>query len=105
MIISEKKKRHNSIPFDPKAALFVANRFDLVTEESREKVKEHILATLAKCYPEFDTNNTVFFSTKSAKRDISANPEYINDNYKELLQKLSGLHSYAMERRLHVYYK
>ncbi|XP_052780092.1 uncharacterized protein LOC128217184 isoform X2 [Mya arenaria] len=105
LIIEAKKKRENSIPFDPKAALFVANRFDALPEESRTSVKEHILEKLKGCYPQFEDSSTIFFSTKNAQRDVTAHPDYINDNYKELLQGFSRLYSYVLERRLRAYYK
>lgn len=85
--------------------MFVANRFDAVPQESREKVKSHILKQLGKFWPQFDESMTVFFSTKKAQSDIDANPEYVNAEYKALLEALGSLFSTAIDRRIRSSYK
>ena len=103
--MKEQKKGNKAFPFDPKATLFVANRFDNVAEGDRENVKKHILEKLSASWPQFDKSMVVFFSTMLAQRDINAHPHYINDNYRQLLQQFSDLYFYAMDRRLSVAYK
>ncbi|XP_045166450.2 uncharacterized protein LOC123529920 isoform X2 [Mercenaria mercenaria] len=105
MIIEQQKKNSKALKFDPKAALFLANRFDAVPEESREKVKKHILGQLGKYWPEFEESMAVFFSTKKALRDVDAHPDYINEEYKTLLTGISNLFSLAMDRRIRSSYK
>lgn len=105
LVISEQKKNNKAFPFDPKATIFVANRFDNIPVKDREAVKNHILEKLSASWPQFEESMTVFFSTKLAQRDITAHPHYINDNYRQLLQLFSGLYFYAMDRRLRVSYK
>lgn len=105
MIIEQQKNNSKALKFNPKAALFLANRFDAVEESSREKVKSHILSQLGKYWPEFDESMTVFFSTKTALRDVAAHPDYVNDDYKKLLNSLSNLFSLAVDRRIRASYK
>lgn len=105
LVIKEQKRQTKAFPFDPKATIFIANRFDAVPEESREDVKKFILQKLGASWPMFNESMTVFFSTKKAQRDISAHPDYINENYRQLLQTFSNLYFYVMERRLRIAYK
>lgn len=104
MVIEQQKNKH-AFKFDPKAALFLANRFDAVPEDDREKVKSHILSQLGKSWPELEESMVVFFSTKIAKRDVDANPDYINAGYKILLEAISNLFSVALDRRIRTTYK
>ncbi|XP_052251008.1 uncharacterized protein LOC127858131 isoform X2 [Dreissena polymorpha] len=105
LVMQEQKKNDKALPFDPKAALFVANRFDAVEESAKETVKDHITSKLKSCYPQFDDSKIVFFSAHNAKRDVTAHPDYISDNFRTLLDSLSRLYSYVTERRLRIYYK
>lgn len=100
MIIQQQKGNKESLKFDPKAALFLANRFDAIAPEDRENVKSHILAQLGKSWPEFDESLVVFFSTKNARRDVDAHPDYINAKYKTVLEAISNLFSVALDRRI-----
>lgn len=105
LIIGEQNNGTKAYPFDPKAAIFIANRFDAVPQDSKRVVKEHIIAQLSASWPQYDPSMTVFFSTKLALRDVSAHPDYINDNYRELLHAFSKLYFYVMDRRLRTAYK
>ena len=105
MIIEQQKKSKTGLKFDPKAALFVCNRFDAVPEKERDDVKKDILKKLGKCWPEFDSNNVVFMSTKKALRDVEAHQDYINDEFKALLDGIKKLFCIAMDRRIRASYK
>ncbi|KAL4226200.1 hypothetical protein ACF0H5_014186 [Mactra antiquata] len=105
LIIEQQNKSTSGIPFDPHCALFIANRFDAVPAESRDKVKEHILVQLGKFWPQFEDSMTVFFSTKKSQKDVDANPDYVNDDYKAVLEALSNLFSKSIDRRIRASYK
>ncbi|XP_052780399.1 uncharacterized protein LOC128217341 isoform X2 [Mya arenaria] len=105
VIIQERKKKVHSIPFDPQSALFVANRFDRVQIEYQAEVKTHITAKLKGCYPQFDSTRLVFFSTLHAKRDVDADESYINEHFKELLLKISTLHSHVLDTKIRFHYR
>ena len=105
MIIEQQNKNKNGLKFDPKAALFVCNRWDAVPESERDIVQKDILAKLGKCWPEFDTSNVVFMSTRNAVRDIDAHQDYINDEFKALLDGIKKLFGIAMDRRIRASYK
>ena len=105
MIIEQQKKKNNGLKFDPKSALFVCNRFDMIPENARNDVKERILEKLGKCWPDFDESSAVFMSTLKAKRDVDAHPDYINDDFKGLLEGVKKLFDVAMDRRIRSSYK
>ncbi|XP_060586723.1 uncharacterized protein LOC132742365 [Ruditapes philippinarum] len=100
MIIEQQKNDSKALKFNPNDALILANKFDAVQEEDREKVKRNILDQLGKYWPEFDESMTVFFSTKTALRDVAVHPGFVNDDYKTLLLSISNLFSLAMDRRI-----
>ncbi|XP_045165820.2 uncharacterized protein LOC123529516 isoform X2 [Mercenaria mercenaria] len=91
-------RRH--IKFDPKSALFVCNRVDLVCKNELEKVKKNAKDKLSKCWPNFDESQVIFFSTEKAMRDVNTDRDYINDNYKQFLDSLKNLFISAMEKRI-----
>ncbi|KAH3777653.1 uncharacterized protein LOC127844925 isoform X2 [Dreissena polymorpha] len=95
--------RHTT--FDPKSALFVCNRVDLVSKDELEKVKKNAIEKLSACWPSFDESQVVFFSTEKALRDVQADTDYINDNYKQLLDALKDLFISALEKRVKSSYK
>lgn len=105
MIIEQQKKSKSCLKFDPKAALFVCNRFYAIPEKDRQDVKERILDKLGKCWPDFDKSNALYMSTKNAIRDVQAHPDYINDEFKALLDGLKKLYGTAMDRRIRSSYK
>lgn len=105
MIIDQQKKNKNGLKFDPKAALFICNRFDAIPEKDRPAVEERIYEQLGKCWPEFDESNVVCMSTLNAMRDVEAHPDYINDDFKAQLEGLKKLYGTALDRRIRSSYK
>lgn len=104
-IIKEQQKDTKAFPFDPKATIFVPNRFDAVPMDAKENVKKHIVEKLSNAWPMFDESMVVFFSTKNAHKDILVHPDYVNENYRHLLQKFRDLVCYVMDRHLRDTYK
>ena len=91
--------------FDPKAALFVCNRFDLVEKSAQRQVRENAVKKLSECWPNFDENQVIFFSAEKAKRDFDVDPDYINNNYKFFLESVRDLFVTVIDRRIQVSYK
>ncbi|KAH3777665.1 hypothetical protein DPMN_179113 [Dreissena polymorpha] len=60
---------------------------------------------LSACWPSFDESQVVLFSTEKALRDVQADTDYINDNYKQLLDALKDLFIFALEKRVKSSYK
>ncbi|KAK3610636.1 hypothetical protein CHS0354_009100 [Potamilus streckersoni] len=109
-IVLEHHKVDNSIDSetmkcDPKSAIFVCNRFDLVKEDEREMVRQHVISQLSKCWPDLHPSQVIFFSTMKVQDDIEADPEYINDNYILLMETLKKLYVHALENKIKSTYR
>ena len=94
-----------SVQFNPKAALFICNRFDLVDKSAQNAVRENAINKLSQCWPNFDENQVIFFSTEKAKRDFEVDPDYINDNFKQFLECVRDLFITMVDRRIQVCYR
>ncbi|KAL4226199.1 hypothetical protein ACF0H5_014185 [Mactra antiquata] len=105
LIIKSQKSSNDVIKFNPKAALFVCNRWDMVPPESKQSVRENALKQLHKAWPEFDPANTVFFSTAHALRELRINEGYITDEYVALLHGLHKLIEISLDKRLKASYR
>ncbi|WAR25726.1 STE20-like protein [Mya arenaria] len=91
--------------FDPKSALFVCNRVDLVQKSEVEKVKQNAIDKLSACWPCFDESQVLFLSTERARQDVQADKDYINDHFRRLLDSLKELYISALEKRIKQSYK
>ncbi|KAL4226499.1 hypothetical protein ACF0H5_014484 [Mactra antiquata] len=98
-------QKRNSLHFDPKSALFVCNRVDLVGKNEVERVKRNAIDKLQECWPCLDESQVVFFSTQKAQRDIKVDTHYVSDNYKQFLEGLRSLYITSVERRIKQSYK
>ena len=105
LIIKSQKNSSDIIKFDPNAALFVCNRWDMVPAESRKHVRASAIKQLGKCWPEFDSNNVVFFSSKKAERETKINPGYITDEYVALLYGINKLVEVSLDKRIKASYR
>lgn len=91
--------------FDPKAAIFVCNRYDLIAECDKDAIKKNALVKLSSCWPSFDPSQVVFFSTTKAKIAFAADSFYINDSYKVLLDRLKGMFICIINNRVHTLFR
>ena len=103
--MNNRKRTRTALNLIRNQPFFVCNRFDAIPERERSDVKERILEKLGKCWPDFDESSVVFMSTKNALRDIEAHPDYINDDFKALLDGLKKLFGISMDRRIRSSYK
>ncbi|KAL3853541.1 hypothetical protein ACJMK2_017076 [Sinanodonta woodiana] len=106
-IVLEHRKMDDSetMKYDPKSAIFICNRFDLVKEDEREMVKQHVISQLSKCWPDLDPSQVIFFSTMKVQDDLEADPEYISDNYIHLMETLKTLFVHALESKIKTTYR
>ncbi|KAK3610634.1 hypothetical protein CHS0354_009099 [Potamilus streckersoni] len=91
--------------FDPRAALFVCNRFDAIDPLMREEVKAHVLKQLGSIWPDLLESQVIFFSKKIAQRDLDADPDYINSDLQAFLEGLRDLYLMVLDKRIKANYK
>ncbi|XP_013396513.1 uncharacterized protein LOC106163465 [Lingula anatina] len=85
--------------FDPRSAIFVCNRWDLVPKEDRKMVKEKIIKDLDKCWPGISPEKQVF--TMSAKKArVSMGLGYVSDDYDTLLNGIKELVPISLQRQI-----
>lgn len=105
LIIKSQKSSSDIIKFNPKAALFVCNRWDMVTDENKRAVRQNAIDQLSKAWPDFDPKNAVFFSTYQAQREQSANPGYVTEDFVALLHGLHDLVAVSYDKRIKASYR
>jgi len=105
LIIKSQKSSSDVVKFNPKAALFVCNRWDMVNDLHKKQVRQSALAQLSKAWPGFDPKNAVFFSTFQAGREQTMNPGYITDDYVALLHGFQELVAVSHDKRIKASYR
>ncbi|KAK3610633.1 hypothetical protein CHS0354_009097 [Potamilus streckersoni] len=105
IILKHKEQGKENQKFDPRSALFVCNRFDAIHPSEREKVKAHVLKQLGSIWPDLLESQVIFFSKNIAKRDLDADPDYINSDLQAFLEGLRDLYISALEKRIKANYK
>lgn len=105
LIIKSQKASSDIVKFNPKAALFVCNRWDMVKDEDKDAVRRNAMYQLEKTWPEFESKLTVFFSTKAALREHKANPGYVTDEFVALLRGLQSLVNVSLDKRIQASYR
>ena len=98
LILKHQTSSTQLLQFDPRAALFVLNRWDMVRD--KPAAAKCALQSLSRVWPEFESPQAVFFSTFHAKREIGINCDYVTEEYVEILNGLSKLMSTALDRRI-----
>ncbi|KAL3853538.1 hypothetical protein ACJMK2_017073 [Sinanodonta woodiana] len=102
---NDKLNSQSNRTFDPRAAIFLCNRFDNVEASERAKVKAHVLDQLGKIWPGLSESQVIFFSCLNTKKDLKADSDYINDGFHGYLEGLRNLYFYGMERRIRDNYR
>lgn len=105
LTIKSQKTSSEVVKFNPKAALFVCNRWDMVKEEHKKSVRQNTLHQLSKAWPDFDQKNAVFFSTYQAQREQSTNAGYITDDFVALLHGFQELVAVSHDKRIKASYR
>ena len=84
--------------FDPRAAVFVSNRWDLVPENERKAVSEDTFKKLSHSWPDLDEDQVFYLSTTKAWSTKMAG--YVADDYSKLLDGIQRLIPRGLQRRL-----
>ena len=103
LILKHQQSSTQLVKFDPHAAVFVCNRWDMVKDKTA--AAECAIQSLGRVWPEFHASQTVFFSTFHAKRELGLKSGCITSDYVELLNALSKLTTTAMDRRIKASFK
>lgn len=102
--LASRQDEKQSLQFDPKCAIFVCNRWDLVEKEAAEeedRVKQKIEETLAKCWPGIETSQIFYMSTLKAWNTLDATG-YVTDDLANLLDGLQRLAPVGLLRKIHM---
>lgn len=84
--------------FDPRAAIFVCNRWDLVPEKERDAVADDTFKKLTHCWPELDEAQVFHLSTTKAWSTKVVG--YVAEDYSKLLDGIQRLIPRGLQRKL-----
>jgi hypothetical protein len=104
-IIKSQRSSNDVVKLNPKAALFVCNRWDMVPQESKKAVRENALKQLRKAWPKFDSSNVVFFSTIKPMQKISINEGFISEENVELMYGFKNFVKLSLDHRIKASYR
>ena len=97
------KNEFNQEKFDPRTAIFVCNRWDMVAEGEKEHVKKDTIRKLKACWPKFNPDKQLFFmDTEFAWH--TAQDGYITDDYAKLIDGMQELLPMGLQRKLRLAY-
>lgn len=99
------KAERGLLPFDSQCAMFVCNFWDLIDEDQQETVFNHVHNRLVSIWPDMTRSQQSTFSAYKAQLNCDIDPDFIIDNYKELLNNLKELYTKAMHKRVISTYK
>ena len=89
--------------YDPSAALFVCNRWDLVPEAERGAVLHDTLLKLQRSWPGVDDRHVFCLATTKAWATRSAG--YVSHDFSNLLDGLQRLVPIGLQRKIQISYK
>ncbi|KAK2148552.1 hypothetical protein LSH36_491g00038 [Paralvinella palmiformis] len=101
-IVEQQKARHVT-NFDPRAAIFVCNRWDLVPEKERATVKADTMTKLGRCWPDLQDGQVFCLSTTGAMLQRRAG--YISEDFSILLDGIQRLIPIGLRRKIHRSYR
>ena len=93
------------LPFESTCALFVCNFWDLIAEDQTETVFSHAYNRLKSIWPSMKESQLMKFSAFKAKMECDIDPDFIVDNYKQLLDNIRNVYNKAMDIRVLSTYK
>ena len=66
----DKKGEKGDDHFDPRTAIFVCNKWELIDIEERENVKEYVTSKLQKAWNGFDEDQVFFMSAQTVSNGL-----------------------------------
>lgn len=101
----KEKTEKGMLPFDSQCALFVCNFWDLIAEDQTDTVFNHAYNRLKSIWPNLTITQLMKFSAFKAKMECDIDPDFIVDNYKQLLDNIRNVYNKAMDIRVISTYK
>ncbi|VDI31864.1 Hypothetical predicted protein [Mytilus galloprovincialis] len=101
----KQKTERGMLPFESTCALFVCNFWDLIAEDQTETVFSHAYNRLKSIWPNMKESQLMKFSAFKAKMECDIDPDFIVDNYKQLLDNIRNVYNKAMDIRVLSTYK
>ncbi|XP_071083349.1 uncharacterized protein [Haliotis cracherodii] len=95
--LEHNKGRSTLHSFNPRAALFVCNRWDLIEDSCKSDVRKNALEKLNDIWPDLQDNQVSFISSTRAEKSLSVDKEYITADLHALLTSLNGLFHLAQQ--------
>jgi len=101
VIETQKKVQQESMQaFEPKSAMFVCNRWDLVKVDEETKVFNNAVKTLSGCWPNLSKSQVIKIKTRHAQNEANIDPDFIPELYRTLLERLRDVYISATDNRL-----
>ncbi|XP_021369321.1 uncharacterized protein LOC110460623 isoform X2 [Mizuhopecten yessoensis] len=100
-----KKAEEGMMPFNPQSAIFVCNRWDLVSRDQSGMVYANAVSLLQDCWPGLQEEQVIRFSTFRAEMEQKLDKEYITNEYKALLNSIREIYTKAAHRRIESTYR
>lgn len=100
-----KKTEEGMLPFNPKSAIFVCNRWDLVQRHQAKEVYDNAVSLLGECWPSLEQEQVLTFSTYRAEKEHKLDSDYITEEYKTLLESIKDMYLKAVYRRMESTYR
>lgn len=108
--LSNKQGSKQSLPFDPRCAIFVCNRWDLVEKDAEavgpdeeDRVKDTIKEKLAGCWPDIDTSQIFHMSALKAWNTLEATG-YVTEDLARLLDGIEKLVPIGLLRKIQMHH-
>ncbi|XP_060075728.1 uncharacterized protein LOC132555397 [Ylistrum balloti] len=100
-----KKAEEGMMPFNPESAIFVCNRWDLVTRDSSGLVYNNAVSLLRDCWPGLEEEQIIRFSTFRAEMEQKLDKDYVTNEYKFLLENIRYIYTRAVQKRIESTYR
>ena len=101
--IVERQKTDAIGSFDPRAAIFVCNRWDLVPDNEHEAVMKDTFKKLSRCWP--DLTQSQVFQLSTTKAWLNRQVGYISEDFSRLLDGIQRLIPVGLQRKIHHSYR
>ena len=97
------KDKSGGPKFDPRAAIFVCNRWDLVPDREKDIVTKDTIRKLRNCWPGFEPKRQLFFMN-SLQAMRHAEGGFVAEDYSKLLDGIKYLFPLGLENRTKTIY-
>lgn len=99
-----RREEEGGYAFDPRSAIFVCNKWDLVPPEEADQVKRDTFDKLRKCWKGIDERQVIFMSTTKATKSLLES-DYLTKDYAQLLDAIEILFPISLRCKLECHYR